>query len=204
MSARLARRGVLDVSGLPTYAYGHRSVVWWGTVGLIAIEGTVFALAAFAYFYIRSRLDVWPPSVAPPELTWGTLNLVIMLASLVPTWWTKRVAELEDRRKALMGMIVCLAFGAAFLLVRIFEFGALNVRWDTNAYGSIVWLLLGLHTVHLLTDVYDSAVLTVMTYTGPWEGKRFVDLSENAVYWYFVVLAWLPIYAIIYLAPRYA
>jgi cytochrome c oxidase subunit I+III len=27
-------------------------------------------------------------------------------------------------------------------------------------------------------------------------------VSENALYWYFVVLSWLPIYAVIYLAPR--
>jgi cytochrome c oxidase subunit I+III len=28
-----------------------------------------------------------------------------------------------------------------------------------------------------------------------------VDVSENALYWYFVVGSWLPIYAVIYLAP---
>jgi cytochrome c oxidase subunit I+III len=31
---------------------------------------------------------------------------------------------------------------------------------------------------------------------------RFVDVSENTMYWYFVVASWLPIYALIYLAPR--
>ena len=34
--------------------------------------------------------------------------------------------------------------------------------------------------------------------------QRFVDVSENALYWYFVVISWLPIYAVIYLAPRVA
>jgi heme/copper-type cytochrome/quinol oxidase subunit 3 len=199
-----AQGDIFDVSKLPTYAYGHRSVVWWGTAGMIAIESTVFALAAFAYFYIRSRADAWPPSVAPPQLTWGTLNLVIMLVSLVANQWMKSAAEKEDRPRARLAMTVCLVFSAAFLIVRIFEFSALNCRWDTNAYASAVWMLLGLHTVHLVTDFYDSAVLTVLTYTGPWEGKRFVDLSESAVYWYFVVIAWVPIYAIIYLAPRFA
>jgi heme/copper-type cytochrome/quinol oxidase subunit 3 len=203
MSPRTDHARTLNVSSLPTYAYGHRSLVWWGTIGLIAIESTVFALAAFTYFYVRSRLDVWPPSVAPPDLGWGTLNLVIMLLSLIPNHWTKHAAEAEDRSKARIGMAVCLAFAAIFLVVRAFEFAALNCRWDTNAYGSAVWMLLGLHTLHLVTDFYDSAVLTVLTYTGPWEGKRFVDVSENAMYWYFVVIAWIPIYAIIYLAPRY-
>jgi cytochrome c oxidase subunit I+III len=29
-----------------------------------------------------------------------------------------------------------------------------------------------------------------------------VDVEDNAVYWYFVVAAWLPIYGVIYWAPR--
>jgi heme/copper-type cytochrome/quinol oxidase subunit 3 len=62
--------------------------------------------------------------------------------------------------------------------------------------------LLGLHTTHLVTDTIDTAVLTALLYIGPLQGKRFVDASENALYWYFVVLSWLPIYAVIYIAPR--
>ena len=193
---------VLDVSELPSYAFGHRSLMWWGTAGLIAIEGTVFALAVFAYFYVRTNVDTWPPSVPPPDLTWGTLNLVVMLASLLPNQWAKKAAEEEDLPNVRKWMAVALAIAGVFLIVRIFEFASLNCRWDTNAYGSAVWVLLGLHTVHLLTDAYDSAVLFVLTHTGPWEGKHYVDVSENSLYWYFVVIAWVPIYAIVYFAPR--
>jgi cytochrome c oxidase subunit 3 len=42
----------------------------------------------------------------------------------------------------------------------------------------------------------------VLMFTGPIEGKRYVDVSENGVYWYFVVVSWLPVYAILYLAAR--
>jgi cytochrome c oxidase subunit I+III len=41
-----------------------------------------------------------------------------------------------------------------------------------------------------------------LMFTGPLEGRRYVDVSENAVYWYFVVGAWIPIYLTIYWAPR--
>ena len=34
------------------------------------------------------------------------------------------------------------------------------------------------------------------------DGARFVDVSENALYWYFVVASWLLIYGTIYWAPR--
>ena len=77
-------------------------------------------------------------------------------------------------------------------------------QFQVGRNRSIVWVLLGLHTTHILTDFLDSAVLTVLMFTGPLEERRFVDVSENAMYWYFVVLSWLPIYALIYFAPRLA
>jgi cytochrome c oxidase subunit 3 len=192
----------LDVSHLPTFAFGTRSPMWWGTLGMIVVEGMVFALTIMAYFYLRSRSPEWPQNSLPPDLLWGSVNVALMLASGVPNWWTKRAAEQLDLRRVRIGMLVCVLFGVASLLVRIGEFNTLNVRWDTNAYGSVVWMLMGLHTMHLLTDTYDTIVLTVLMWTGPLEGKRFVDVAENAGYWYFVVVSWLAVYAVVFWGAR--
>jgi heme/copper-type cytochrome/quinol oxidase subunit 3 len=198
------RRGAaLDVSGIPTFAFGTRSPMWWGTMGLVAIESTVFALTIMSYFYLRSHASVWPMSRFPPDLLWGNLNTAILLLSMWPNQKAKRAAEQLDLAGVRVWMIVCMLFSVAFLVVRGLEFGALNTRWDSDAYGSVVWMLLGLHTTHLITDTWDSGVLAVMMFTGPLEGKRFVDVSENAGYWYFVVLSWLPIYAVIYWGARF-
>jgi cytochrome c oxidase subunit I+III len=99
-------------------------------------------------------------------------------------------------------MIVALGFALAFNVIRIFEFRSLNVWWDENAYGSIVWTLLGAHTFHIITDFVDSSVLLALLFIGPVQESHFVDVSDNSMYWYFVVISWLPIYALIYLAPR--
>jgi heme/copper-type cytochrome/quinol oxidase subunit 3 len=139
----------------------------------------------------------------PPALRWGTLNTIVLLVSLWPNQLAKRAAERQDRQSARTWLSVCVALSIVFLVIRGFEFATLNVSWYTNAYGSVVWLLLGLHTTHLVTDTVDTAVLAVLLFTGPFEGKRFVDVSENALYWYFVVLSWLPIYVVIYWAPRF-
>jgi len=192
----------LDVSDLPSYRYGHHSLMWWGMMGLIAIEGTVFVIAVASYFYLWSQAQSWPLSAAPPDLLWGTLNLAVLLASIYPNHWTKHVAEKADERKMRIGLSICVLFGLVLLGIRVLEFHTLNVRWDTNAYGSVVWVLLGLHTVHLATDVFDTIVLAVLMFTGPIEGRRHVDVAENALYWYFVVYSWLPIYAVLYWMPR--
>jgi heme/copper-type cytochrome/quinol oxidase subunit 3 len=54
-----------------------------------------------------------------------------------------------------------------------------------------------------VTDYIETIVLTVLMYKGPLEGKRFVDVAENCGYWNFVVVTWLPIYAVVYFAPRF-
>lgn len=193
---------VLDVSGLPTYGYSHRSLMWWGTWGMMLIEATAFVMAIGSYLFLRSHAEVWPMSRLPPDLLFGSINVAILLISCLPNHWVKQAAEREDLPKVRLWLVVCLIFSLAFIAVRVFEFTHLNVSWDSSAYGSIVWLLLGLHTVHLATDTIDSALLTILMFTGPLEGVRFVDVSENAMYWYFVAFTWLPIYAVIYLLPR--
>ena len=202
MSSSIDAREELDVSGLPTYAYGNRSLMWWGTFGMILIESTVFALAIVTYFYLRERSYLWPPHGNLPGLIYGTWNTVVLLASMIPNQWTKRKAEAEDLRGVRIGLVVCLIFSVAFLVLRVFEFRALHTGWNDSAYGSIVYALLTLHTIHLVTDTLDSAVLTALMFTGPLSGRRFVDVSENALYWYFVVASWVLIYGTIYWAPR--
>jgi cytochrome c oxidase subunit 3 len=155
-----------------------------------------------AYFYLRTRVPYWPPNVPPPDHLWGAVNTMVLLLSMIPNELARRAADRVDLAKVRLWMVVAIAFGLVFNIVRVFEFASLNVRWDTNAYGSVVWLLLGLHTTHIVTDFLDTSVLATLMFVGPVEEKRFVDVSENAGYWYFVVLSWLPIYGVIYWAPR--
>ena len=192
----------LDVGELPTVVFSHRSLMWWGTLWMMAIEGTFFALAGMAYFYLRSHQETWPLTALPPDLLWGTLNTALMLASFVPAHLAKRAAERLDLHATRRWLRVAVVFGLGFVALRALEFAALNVRWDSSAYGSVVWLLLGLHTTHVITDLLDTIVLTVLFFTGPLDGKRYVDVSENSFYWYFVVATWVPIYLVIYWGAR--
>jgi cytochrome c oxidase subunit III len=192
-----------DLAELPTHAFGTRSLTWWGVVGFMLIEGSGFALAIAAYFFLMAGTSQWPQSALPPSLLWGSLTVATMLLSEIPNIWVKRVAEAEDLPKVRIGLVVMSLFGVALLITRGFEFTTLNIGWDRNAYGSILWALLLLHTIHLVTDWVDTLVLTALMFTEHGqEGRRFVDASENALYWHFVALSWFLIYAILYWVPR--
>ncbi len=199
----MKQRAVLDVSQLPEYGFDATSPMWWGTLGFMAIEGTGFVLAIGAYGYLAFINPHWPPAVAAPPLGPASWLLLVLLLSLYPNYKVDQYARRRDLGKSRWLLVLMTVLGVLPLVIRGFELAALNVRWDSHAYGSIVWLLLGLHTVHLLTDVVDTAVLAVLMFTRHGHGKRFSDISDNAFYWYFVVASWVILYLVIYWMPRW-
>ena len=196
-------RPVLDVSGLPRTMFGHQGLIWWGTTGFMVIEGSIFVIVIVVYFYLRLQVTDWPPSLPNPSLGYGTANLLIALISVLPAYVAKRKAEQFDLGGVRLWMGILTLLGFVTLALRVGEYFSLNCRWDDNAYGSIVWVLLSVHTMHLATDVGDSTVLMALAFFGPNTKKRFVDYSENSLYWYFIVCWWIVIYLTLYLAPRW-
>jgi heme/copper-type cytochrome/quinol oxidase subunit 3 len=200
----VSERAIIDASVLPDHGFGSRSIMWWATVWVIVIEATVFALTIASYFYLQGNESDWPPpNTQLPGLFWPTVNTFILLASLIPNQFVKSAAEKKDLTKIRIWIVIADLFAIAFVTVRGFEFLHLNVAWDSNAYGSITWTLLGFHTFHIATDLIDSLVLTAMMFSHHGhDPRRMVDTEENAFYWYFVVISWIPIYGVLYWAPR--
>jgi len=200
-----AHENTLDVSGLPDHAFGSRSVLWWATVATIAIELTVFLIAIAAYFYLQGNEQTWPPAGTPlPDLFWPTVNTAVLLVSCIPNQFLKKAAENKDLRKIRIWIVIADLFAVAFTVLRGFEYAGLGASWDLNAYTSITWTLLSLHTFHILTDLLDTLVLTALVFTRHGEQpKRMVDVAEDCFYWYFVVIAWIPMYLVLYWSPRW-
>jgi heme/copper-type cytochrome/quinol oxidase subunit 3 len=40
-------------------------------------------------------------------------------------------------------------------------------------------------------------------FVGPVEEKHYTDATVMAVYWYFIVISWIALYAIVFVAPRF-
>jgi cytochrome c oxidase subunit III len=181
-------RPTLDVSKLPNVMFGHRNVTWLGNVLYMTIEGAMFALVIATYFYLRTRSIEWPPGrQLAPDVSYGIANAVVFLLSLIPARWIQNQAPSGDRRKLRLGLMVLALFGVAAIVLRVFEFGSLNCRWSDNAYASAIWILLGLHTGHLITEWIETLAIFGISLTYRMEGTRLVDAAINSDYWYFVV-----------------
>jgi cytochrome c oxidase subunit 3 len=194
---------VLDLTKLPPHGLGTASLTWWGTLAFILIEGTGFALSIVVYLYLMSLAPHWPFNAPLPDLLPGTALTALLIASLLPNILIARWARQQNLAKVRIGLIIMSLLGVAPLIVRIFEFPAMHISWDQNAYGSIVWVMLGLHTTHILTDLIDTLVLTCLMFSRHGDNpRRYGDVSDNAMYWNFVVATWLPMYICLYWVPR--
>jgi cytochrome c oxidase subunit III len=193
-----------DVAELPTHAFSYRSLTWWGLIGFMVIEGSAFLLTIAAYFFLMSQEQEWAPRPwLPPDVVAGTVFTIVLLLSEIANTMIKKAAEAYDVEAVRKLLPVMVSIGLFLFVVRGFEFNSLNVLWYDNAYGSIIWALLFLHTTHVLTDWVDTVVLwRLMRTPHGEEPRRLVDTDENALYWRFVWLSWLPIYVLIYWAPR--
>jgi heme/copper-type cytochrome/quinol oxidase subunit 3 len=201
----LARKPRLvgDLSTLPASASGPAHLVWWGNLGFMLIEGTGFALAIGVYLYVVSITDSWPPAGDPlAPLLWSTLFTVGLIVSEAPNLLVKRLTIRHDAESVRLGVLAMTVIGAALLVLRGFEIAVLTPSWSHDAYGSVMWLLMILHTSHIVTDFGDTAVQAAWLYTHEIGDDQFADVEDNCNYWSFVVVAWLPLYAIIYWLPR--
>ncbi len=158
----------LDVSHLPTCAFGHRDPLWWGIILAIAIETTAFAIGWATYLYLRMQEATWPPwGWSTPNLLIGAISTIAILASGVPMYLLDKESKRMDVRRVRFLLIVFYAISLVVCAIRVWEFIALQVKWDSNAYGSIVWALLTLHTVHVVTSMAEGVDVDGLRVSSP-------------------------------------
>jgi cytochrome c oxidase subunit III len=193
-----------DLSELPTYKFGPSSLTWWGIIGFMVIEGVGFALTFGAYFFIMGHEQGWPPEGRlPPGILAGTLFTIVILLSEIPNTAIKKAARAGDVPTIRLLLPAMVAVGLILIAIRAFGFNSLNCRWTDDAYSSIIWALLILHSAHILTDWLDTVVLCGLMFTPVgYEPRRWGDVDENSLYWRYVWLLWIPIYLMIYWVPR--
>jgi heme/copper-type cytochrome/quinol oxidase subunit 3 len=191
----------LDVSELPTVGFGHRGLLWWGTLGFMVTEGTTLAVAAWAYFYVRKNFDSWPPApLQRPDLGVATLGLLLLLVCIPVMQTAAKKAKALDFEGARRWVVIAGLLSGVITGLRLMEFHAVHVRWDENAYGACIWLLLGLHASLVATDIFESFGLAVLL-TARHQIKHLSDVEDAALYQWFLSLVWVPIYVFVYLWP---
>lgn len=193
----------LDVAGLPEYSISNKAPLWWGQVLLCAIEGSMFCMLIAIYFYLRMGVDVWPPpGDRLPDAALSTVALVPLLLSTVASYWATGAAKKNSRGGMIAGMALNLVLAGAFLALRYAMWRDLNFNWASDAYGTVVWTILFLHTFDVVADLLMTVVLLIIVAIGRHGPKQRLGVHVDSVVWYFLVAIWLPLYAVLIWGTR--
>ena len=200
----MQRKAVYDVSDYARLLPDRRAPIWWGIVGLILVETSVIAGFIATYFYLVIMNEAWPPpNVEPSPLVAPTIALGLLLASCLTMWWAGRMVKQGRNTPFVIGVFSSVVLASAVLVLRWEQFQLFAFRWDEHAYGSVVWTITGFHFTHVVSAVIGTAVVGILGLRGFFTPRRQIGVIVDTLYWYFVALAWIPLYVVLYWVPRW-
>lgn len=176
-----------------------------GTRGMalfITTEALLFVVLFFSYFYLGHDDPVWPAE--PPRLFYALVMLAVLLTSSVVLHASERLLARRGSRAARLGIAATMLLGVAFLVLQGFEYHERleTVRPTEDAYGSIFYVITGLHGAHVLLGLGLLAFVVALPRLEPNDEPPYRALHNAGLYWHFVDAVWVVIVSVLYLLPR--
>jgi cytochrome c oxidase subunit 3 len=112
-----------------------------------------------------------------------------------------------DKKKTVLLIIATALFGASFVGMQAFEWTKLiseGVRpwgnpWGASQFGSAFFMITGFHGLHVTAGVIYLLWTARRVATGYYDGKGLEIVEIAGLYWHFVDLVWVFIFAFFYL-----
>jgi heme/copper-type cytochrome/quinol oxidase subunit 3 len=173
-----------------------------GMVLLVASEAVFFSAFLGIYAVSYTAAKVWPPAgTQTPSLAVPTVGIVVLLVSGAAMALAMRQAHrAEFRRGALLGWLAAaLVCAAVFAVLTAIGYASLPFSVSQGIFESLFYMIIGLEFAHIVGGAVLLAVVMGRTWTGELALRRD-PIQATAIYWYFVVVLGVVIYAVLYLA----
>ena len=159
-----------------------------------------------AYIVLRFGQSTWADPTAdtyPLNIPLTAANTFLLICSSVTLVWALQSIQAGKRGVANIGLWLTTLFGAIFVGVQGFEYYELYVhegmRPDSDIFGSCFYAMTGFHGLHVFLGVVAMGVLSVMGLLGKFNPKDYAPVELTGLYWHFVDLVWIILFAIVYL-----
>lgn len=199
----------VDVSGWIRFHSDRNHPFWWGILGLIAIEVTVIATFLTGFFYlwivnVKERGTGWPPGGTDPlPLVYPTIDVLLLVLCSVGMYYGGIGVQRGRNRVFVWWVVVTCIASLLVAFLRFLQFKELGFTWRKNTYASFVWVLTGFHLFHVVSALLGTAVIGWLAAKGYYTEQRRLGVQVDTIYWYFVSAIWVPIYVVLYWAPRW-
>jgi len=195
-------------------------VPWGKAMMWIFLLSDTFIFTCFLTGYMNVRASTrvqWPVPAEVFALTVGGVTVPLLLIAimtfvLITSSGTMALAVnmgyRRDRAKTAALMFVTAAFGAVFVGMQAFEWTKLIVEegirpWGNPLgapqFGSFFFMITGFHGAHVSIGVIYLSVVALKVLRGDYEKKGYEIVEITGLYWHFVDLVWVFIFAFFYL-----
>jgi cytochrome c oxidase subunit 3 len=197
-------------------------VPWGKAMMWIFLLSDTFIFGSFLTGYMNVRMsvtDAWPIPSEVFALSFGgepipLILIAIMTFILISSSGTMAMAVnmgyRKDRNKTFWLMVATAVFGAMFVGMQVFEWTKLIVEegvrpWGNPLgaaqFGSTFFMITGFHGLHVSAGVIYLLVIAFRVKRGFYEkrGGKYEIVEIAGLYWHFVDLVWVFIFAFFYL-----
>ena len=196
-----------------------KGVPWGKAMMWIFLLSDTFIFSIFLTSYMTVRAttaEAWPnPSEVFSLTMFGTtvplLLIAIMTFDLITSSGTMALAVnygyRREKKKAVRFICATAFFGAVFVSMQAFEWSKLiseGVRpwgnpWGAPQFGSTFFMITGFHGLHVSAGVVYLLIVARRIHKGVYDGTNFEIVEIAGLYWHFVDLVWVFIFAFFYL-----
>jgi cytochrome c oxidase subunit 3 len=196
-------------------------VMPWGKAMMwIFLLSDTFIFTCFLTGYMHVRMSTPVPWPNPSEVFALTMFghhiplilIAIMTFVLITSSGTMALAVnygyRRNRARATSLMLITAAFGAVFVGMQAFEWTKLIVDegirpWGNpmgaQQFGAAFFMITGFHGLHVSAGVIYLVIVAMKVWRGDYEQKGYEIVEITGLYWHFVDLVWVFIFAFFYL-----
>ena len=170
----------------------HKFTLWVG-IGSILM---MFAGLTSAYIVKRNQAG-WQTFELPVQFWYSTAVIIASSATMYISLQAFRQREMAKYRSM---VTVTLLLGVLFMVLQTFGFQQLwakGIRLDGNVSYSFLYVIVGLHAVHVLGGVIALLLTFARAFSKKTRSYNAVPVEMMNTYWHFVDILW--IYLLVFL-----
>ncbi len=117
-------------------------------------------------------------------------------------YWAESGIRRGAQSRLRAGLLVTLTLGVVFLVIQGLEYRTKPFTPATHAYGSLFYLITGLHGAHVLVGLLMIGWTGLRAFAGHFAAGRHDAVTNVGLYWHFVDVVWLSVFTSLYLVPH--
>lgn len=178
---------------------GHE---WWGVAFGLAALAALLASLVVSWFYLRFAGPAWPLEADPPALGLPLVATAIALLAACAAAASGLSAPRERAGMLGAATVGLMVLGIALLALLAVEVAGSDLRATADARASLFYTLNGFVIALGAVGVLLAGGVAIRALRGDFSRERHAAVQILATWWYFTVVAWLAVFATLYLAER--